>query len=73
MCPILCPKPLKHWCLKFYSSCCNLWKESIKFVCGWKKSDVTPFVIINIFISNLITHFLSVAVTDYKNIYFVIK
>ncbi len=41
----------------------------------WKKSDVTPFVIINIFISNcnLITHFFWVTVTDYNYFYFVIK
>ncbi len=43
--------------------------------CVWKKSDVTPFVILNIFISNcnLITHFFSVTVTDYNYFYFVIK
>ncbi len=42
-----------------------------------KKSDVTPFVILTIFISNcnLITHFFSVTVTvtDYNYFYFVIK
>ncbi len=40
-----------------------------------KYSDVTPFVTINIFISNytLMTHSLSVTVTDYDCIYFVIK
>ncbi len=38
-------------------------------------SDVTPFVIINIYISNcnLITHLVFVTVTDYSYIYFVIK
>ncbi len=51
---------------------------NIKSVCGSmceKKSDVTPFVIINIFISNcnLITHFFLVTVTDYNYFYFVIK
>ncbi len=40
-----------------------------------KKSDVTPFVILNIFISNcnLITHFFLVTVTNYNYFYFVIK
>ncbi len=40
-----------------------------------KYSDVTPFVIIHIFISNcnLITHSFSVIVTDYSYIYLVIK
>ncbi len=40
-----------------------------------KYSDVTPFVIFNIFISNynLITHLFSVTVTDYNYIYLVIK
>ncbi len=40
-----------------------------------KNWDATPFVIINIFISNcnLITYFFSVTVTDYNYIYFVIK
>ncbi len=43
--------------------------------CVWKKSDVTPFVIINIFTSNcnLITIFFLVTVTDYNYFYFVIK
>ena len=38
-------------------------------------SDVTSIVIINIFINNchLITHFFSIALTDYSYIYFVIK
>ncbi len=42
-------------------------------MCVWKYSDATPFVIINVFISNcnLITHFFSV--TDFSYIYFVIK
>ncbi len=37
-----------------------------------KNSDVTPFVILNIFISNchLITHFFSVTVTDYNYFYY---
>ncbi len=41
----------------------------------WKKSDVTPFVILNIFISNcnLITPFFLVTVTNYNYFYFVIK
>ncbi len=41
----------------------------------WEKSDVTPFVIRNIFISNFnwITHFFSVTATDYNYFYFVIK
>ncbi len=40
-----------------------------------KYLDVTPFVNINIFISNcnLITHSFSVTVTGYNYIYFVIK
>jgi len=40
-----------------------------------KKSDVTPFVIINIFISNcnLITIFFLVTVTDNNYFYFVIQ
>ncbi len=40
-----------------------------------KYSSVTPFVIVNIFISNcnLITHFFLVTVTNYSYIYFVIK
>ncbi len=40
--------------------------------CMWKKSDVTPFVILNIFISNcnLITIFFSVTETDYN--YFIL-
>ncbi len=40
-----------------------------------KKSDVTLFVILNIFISNsnLITHIFLVAVTNYNLFYFVIK
>ncbi len=47
-------------------------------VCVWKYSDVTPFVIVNIFISNcnLITHFFSQYYSyfsDYSYIYFVIK
>ncbi len=44
-------------------------------MCVWKKSDVTLFVIISIFISNcnLITHFFLVTVTDYNYFYFVIK
>ncbi len=39
--------------------------------CVWKKSNVTPFVILNIFISNcnLITHFFPVTVIDYNYIY----
>ncbi len=43
--------------------------------CLWKKSDVTPFVILNIFLSNcnLITHFFLVTVTNYDYFYFVIK
>ncbi len=43
--------------------------------CVWKKSDVTPFVILNIFISNcnLITHFFLVTVTNYNYFYFIIK
>ncbi len=41
----------------------------------WEKSDVTPFVIRNIFISNFnwITHFFSVTATDYNYFYLVIK
>ncbi len=40
-----------------------------------KKSDVTLFVILNIFISNcnIITHIFLVAVTNYNYIYFVIN
>ncbi len=40
-----------------------------------KYSDVTPFVIVNIFISNcdLITQFFIVTATDYSYRYFVIK
>ncbi len=40
-----------------------------------KKSDVTPFVIINIFISNcnIITHVFLVIVNNYNYFYFVIK
>ncbi len=40
-----------------------------------KKSDVTLFVILNIFISNcnLITHLFLVTVTNYNYFYFVIK
>ncbi len=43
--------------------------------CVWKKSDVTLFVIVNIFISNcnLITFFFLVTVTNYNYFYFVIK
>jgi len=43
--------------------------------CVWKKSDVTLFVIVNIFISNcnLITIFFLVTVTNYNYFYFVIK
>ncbi len=41
----------------------------------WKKSDVTPFVIINIFISNcnLITNIFLVTVTNYNYFYFLIN
>ncbi len=70
---------------KFYS---NLWTGNIATaiyeinqlnlyvgVCVKTKSDVTPFVILNIFISNcnLITHSFSVTVTDYNYFYVVIK
>ncbi len=43
--------------------------------CMKNKSDVTPLVILNIFISNcnLITHFFSVTVTDNSYFYFVIQ
>ncbi len=43
--------------------------------CVGKKSDVIPFVILNIFISNcnLITQFFLVTVTNYNYFYFVIK
>ncbi len=56
--------------------------KEINLICMWecvkkkkKKSDLTPLVILNIFISNcnLITHYFSVTVTDYSYFYFVIK
>ncbi len=46
--------------------------QPIEYASYWKYSDATPFVIINIFKSNLITHSFSVTVTDYNYIYFVI-
>ncbi len=75
----MCPKLLKHWCLILEQS--MQFMQTIIYeisVCGCayeKKSDITPFVIINIFKSNcnLITHFFLVTVTNYNYIYFVIK
>ncbi len=50
----MCPKVLKHWCLIYIKAVNSIWERNQLnvCVCVCKYSDVTPYVIINIFICN---------------------